>query len=320
MPKNLNKPNSVRLEASTICQLKCKSCYMRTLENTVGTGHLKYDDFVKFIEANNYINQIELSNSGEIFLNPDLLKIMKFAYENNIVLTAYNGVNLNTVSDELLEGLVKYKFQKITCSIDGASQETYSQYRIGGDFEKVIANIKKINAYKKQYKSVYPQLKYQFIIFGHNEKEIPKAKKLAKELDMEINFKFNWDKSFSPIQDAEYVKKELEQEFLSYEETAIETKKSPLRVFCEKMWTQPQINWDGKLLGCCLMFRDDYGVNVFETGLEKALLSEKFTYAKKMLMNEAPIKAGIPCSTCQHYLVMKETNSFITKNDLLEYL
>ena len=82
---NLDKPKSVRLEASTICQLKCRSCYMRAGENAVGVGYLKYDDFVNFIQQNNYIKQIELSNSGEIFLNPDLLKIMKFACENDVV-------------------------------------------------------------------------------------------------------------------------------------------------------------------------------------------------------------------------------------------
>lgn len=320
MSANLDKPKSVRLEASTICQLKCKSCYMRNHENSVGIGYLKYEDFVKFVNQNNYIKQIELSNSGEIFLNPDLLKIMKFAYENDIALTAYNGVNLNTVSDEVLEGLVKYKFQKLTCSIDGASQETYSQYRIGGDFNKVISNIKKINEYKKKYNSMYPQIKYQFIIFGHNEKEIPQAKKLAKELGADINFKFSWDKSFSPIQDVEFVKKELGTKYLSYEERLDEEKKHPLRHFCTKMWTQPQINWDGRLLGCCLIFREDYGVNVFESSLEKALKSDKFYYSKQMLMNKAPQKNGLHCSTCLYYKTMQETNSFITEDEILEYL
>lgn len=318
--KNLDKPKSVRLEASTICQLKCKSCYMRKYENTVGIGYLKYEDFVNFVKKNKYIKQIELSNSGEIFLNPDLLKIMQFAYENDVLLTAYNGVNLNTVSDEVLEGLVKYKFQKLTCSIDGASQETYSQYRIGGDFNTVISNIKKINEYKKQYNSIYPQIKYQFIIFGHNEKEIPQAKQLAKELDADINFKFSWDTSFSPIQDTEFVKKELESKYLSYEERLTEEKKHPLRNFCTKMWTQPQINWDGRLLGCCLIFDDDYGVNVFETGLEEALKSDKFYYSKQMLMKKAPAKEGLHCTTCLYYLTMKETNSFITEEEIIEYL
>lgn len=37
----------------------------------------------------------------------------------------------------------------------------------------------------------------------------------------------------------------------------------------------PQINWDGKLLGCCLNFWGDFGGNAFEQGLERILTSEK---------------------------------------------
>lgn len=321
MPKiNIDKPRSVRLDASTICQLKCACCYMRQNSGTVGIGYLKYDDFTKFVKQNDYIKEIELSNSGEIFLNPDLLKIIEFAYKHDIALTAYNGVNLNNVSDEILEGLVKYKFRKLTCSIDGASQQTYSQYRIGGDFNAVISNIKKINNYKKQYNSIYPNLKYQFIIFGHNEHEINQAKELAKELNMDINFKFSWDNSFSPIQNQELVKSQIGQTSLSAEEYLSKEKKGYLRQICVKMWTQPQINWDGRLLGCCTLFRDDFGVNVFDIGLEKALKSAKFYYAKQMLMNKVPPKNDIPCSTCGYYTNMKTTNSFVEESEILEFI
>lgn len=61
---------NVRIDACTICQLKCKSCYMRNTHNTVGINYLKYDDFVKFINRNSYVKSVELSNSGEIFFKP----------------------------------------------------------------------------------------------------------------------------------------------------------------------------------------------------------------------------------------------------------
>jgi MoaA/NifB/PqqE/SkfB family radical SAM enzyme len=293
---------------------------MRRGETAVGTGYLKYADFVNFIDKNDFVKEIELSNSGEIFLNPDLLKIMEYAYKKGITLTAYNGVNLNTVSDEVLEGLVKYDFKKITCSIDGASQETYSQYRDGGDFNNVIGNIKKINEYKKKYNSQFPELKYQFIIFGHNEHEIPKAKKLAEDLGMEINFKFNWDNNFSPIKDMDFVRKETGLGCATSEEFWEKNHTPYQKSMCVKMWTQPQINWDGRLLGCCVMYMGDFGVNVFDVGLEQALKSEKFSYAKQMLMNKAEKRADIHCSTCYQYQKFSGANQFITEEEILPYL
>ena len=177
-------PKNVRLEACNMCQLKCPACAIRKLEQEIiekakGFGYLKFKDFKKFVDKHDFIEEIELSNNGEIFLNPELDDIIKYAYEKGITLTAYNGVNLNTVSEKTLENLVKYKFKRMTVSIDGATPEVYKIYRRGGDFNTVINNIKTINKFKKQYNSEYPHLTWQFILFGHNEHEIDKAKKFA---------------------------------------------------------------------------------------------------------------------------------------------
>jgi len=154
MSTNFTAYNMVRLEASTICQLNCKACYMRINNyGVVGKGYLKLEDFKRFVDNNKFIKNIELSNSGEIFLNPDLIEILKYAYSKNVLLTADNGVNFNNVSDEMIEALVKYKLYSLTFSIDGASQEVYEKYRINGNFNKVIVILSSVIDY------------YIFIIF-----------------------------------------------------------------------------------------------------------------------------------------------------------
>ena len=75
-------PKSVNIEASSICQLNCRDCYMRNQhihKTIIGNGYLKFDDFKNFINKHPNIEEVELSFSGEIFLNPDLGKIIKFA-------------------------------------------------------------------------------------------------------------------------------------------------------------------------------------------------------------------------------------------------
>jgi hypothetical protein len=70
-------PKMVRIEASTLCQLNCKDCYMRKSDSgALGKGYLKFSDFKNFIKNNKFVKSIELSNSGEIFLNPDLIHIL----------------------------------------------------------------------------------------------------------------------------------------------------------------------------------------------------------------------------------------------------
>ena len=129
-------PKKVRLEASTVCQLKCAGCdFQKGGNDDLDRGFLTIENFKKFCEMNPFVRQIELSNYGEIFLNPDLVKIMHYAKEKGIKLAADNGSNFNTVSDEQMRAMIKTEFRNITLSIDGASQQTYSQYRIGGNFD-----------------------------------------------------------------------------------------------------------------------------------------------------------------------------------------
>ena len=133
MPIN---PVKIRLDAATACQLKCPSCPTARGEiaKSIGAGFLKFEDFRVFINQNPRIRKIELSNWGEIFLNPEIIKILEYAYLNKVDLCCENGANFNKVSNEILEALVKYQFRNITCSIDGASADTYAIYRRKGNF------------------------------------------------------------------------------------------------------------------------------------------------------------------------------------------
>jgi len=69
---------------------------------------------------------------------------------------------------------------------------------------------------------------------------------------------------------------------------------------CYQLWDSPQINWDGKLLGCCVNRKKDFG-NVFEEGLENCLKSEKYIYAKNMLKGKVRPREDIPCFDCPNF-------------------
>jgi MoaA/NifB/PqqE/SkfB family radical SAM enzyme len=268
--------NTIRLEASTICQLKCVLCFHGTGgEKVLGNGYLKFGDFKNFIDRYPVFKSVELSNYGEIFLNPDLQQIIEYAFKKGVSLTAYNGANLNTVSENMLECLVRHGFKHITVSLDGASNQTYSIYRVGGNFDKVIENIKKINYYKHKYNTKFPLLYWQFVIFGHNEHELAIAQKMAQELHMEFRPSSNWSSTYSPVS-----RKEATGEKAGYTLLVKYEKKNLRMFFCQQLWTSPQINWDGRLLGCCCNRHSDFG-NVFRSSLESCIKKRKICLRKK---------------------------------------
>ncbi|MBR3298411.1 MAG: radical SAM protein [Clostridia bacterium] len=281
---HIHLPSMVRLEACTLCQLRCAGCGVQKGGNDgLGRGYLTIENFTRFCDMNPFVRRIELSNYGEIFLNPDLVKIMHHAKKKGILLSAHNGSNFNTVSDEQMLALVETGFRSISLSIDGASQQTYSKYRIGGDFDRVIENIRKLLALKKEAGSEYPELSWQFILMEHNELDIGKAKELAAELGIPIRFKYNWDPSYKPIH-REYIMRETGLGELTVAESRANHKFDPYEFFCYQIFFTPQINWDGRLLGCSRNRYATFDVNVFEVGLAKALRSPGYIAAKECLL------------------------------------
>ena len=311
------RPEFVRLDLCTACQLNCVDCFMRKVNyGVIGSGYVKYEQFKSFIDKNPFVKKIEISNLGEVFLNPDLLKILKYAYEKGVTLCAYNGVNFNNVSDEVLEGLVKYKFEGLSLSIDGASNETYSKYRRNGNFDKVIENVKKINEYKKKYNSFVPHLLWAYIIFPYNCEisEIQKAKKMAKELNMTIVFKKDWG-GFVPENIVE-VEKETN---LSYNVAAITNQSSKRWLPCKQLFRKPQFTWNGKLLGCCINYQEPFNLNVFDLGIENVLKSKIVKRSRKMLMGKLK-EPNSPCFRCLYYKKMVEENNFIKRKELKDLM
>ena len=297
-------PTSVRLDASTICQLRCAGCYMRNENHGLGAGCLKLADFEKFVRMNPHVKRIELSNNGEIFMNPDLAGIIGAGHRAGVALSAYNGVNFNDVSDDVMRAMVEFGFEGLTISIDGSSQKTYSRYRRGGNFKKVIANIKRLNKYKSAYGRRAPHLDWQYIIMEStdDEAEIKRAKKMAVELDMGIFFKKDWG-GYAP-KDPAMVARECNLRYDAAEPW----------VPCADLWSQPCVNWNGKLVGCCCS-TNEFPLNCFEAGLDVIMSDKILMKTKKMLMGRSFCWES-PCCNCWYFIDrILRRREFVKKED-----
>jgi len=307
---DMDECRRIRLDVCSMCQLECPLCETPGRKkggSVVGWGYVRFNDFRKLIEKNPNIKEINISWLGEIFLNPDLKSILEFSYERGIKLRAEGGVNLNDVTEDMLESLVMFRFHSITVSIDGASQKTYVKYRKNGNFNKVMRNIQILNGFKKKYNSESPQLSWQFIVFGHNEHEIPVAREMAAKLGMHFFTKASWDPHFSPVKDKEFIRRETGQDFVSRDEYSDKYDQDYMDQVCKQVWDEPVINWDGQLFGCCKNNRKSYG-NVFKTRLKNALDGEEYRYMKDMLLGKKPPKDSIICTKCPVYLNRKGKN------------
>ena len=297
------RPVNMRVDASTVCQLNCTGCYMRLENNgTAGSGNLRLAQMESFLALNPGIKEIELSNSGEAFLNPELPDILALLHRHGIKAQFWNGVNFNSVSDRALRALVDCAVESITISIDGVTQEVYEQYRRNGRIDKVYANIRKLNDLKAEAHSDTPHLRWQFILMNHNQHEVEAAVHMAHELDMEIDFKPDWRGNFVP-QNPEELSRITGMSYTDqYEYASQEGHQWISDVICGQMILSPQVNWDGRVLGCCNSFKHDWGINAFETPLGELFDNANYRAAVVSLLSGTDGKDHIgPCRECTTY-------------------
>jgi hypothetical protein len=312
------RPRAMQIDASSFCQLRCPSCptTSKAIHPAVGSGFLRPDDLRGVLEANPEIRLVELSNYGEIFLNPFLLDILRLCAERGVATTANNGVNLNHARPAVLEGVVRHQMRLLSVSIDGATQEIYERYRVNGRLDSVLANIVRINTWKRRLGSKFPVLRWQFVVFGHNEHELEDAKAQAEALGMVFAPKLSWDDAVSPIRDPDAVRRALPGHAATRAEFRERSGRDYAAGICHQLWDSPQVNWDGKLLGCCRNFWGDFGANVFREGFVAAVNNERMTHARAMLRGEAGPRDDIPCTTCDIYLDMRRNGTVLHRPNL----
>ena len=309
-------PEKARLDASTLCQLRCLLCPSDDGAGRafLGGGFLAHADFVRFLDENPRIRNVELANAGEALLNPALPAMLKDAAGRGVSTSLGGGVNMNDASDEVLEALVRYGTRRMRISVDGTTEETYRQYRVGGSLRRVLANIRRLNAIKLRYRSDLPELVLQFILFGHNEHELEKAYVLAAMLNMKVFVKMNRTPDRLEVRDRERLRGLYG--FSDRREYRVATGTIYCRDLCLSLWRAPQVNWDGRLLGCPCNKHSAFAERVLDGSFMTEVNNERMTYARRMLLGEAPPRDDIPCSTCSWYRQIREHSLWITPEEV----
>ncbi|GAB3329428.1 hypothetical protein GCM10027429_05320 [Marivirga atlantica] len=185
---------------------------------------------------------------GEPYLNREFLDLVKLASQANIYTAT--STNAHYLDDETAKKTVESGLDRLIISIDGASQETYESYRVGGKIEKVIEGTKNIIKWKKELKSSTPHVIFQFLVVKPNEKDIPKIYELAKELEVdEVKLKtaqiYDYQNGSPLIPN--------NPKYSRYRKLAngLYTIKNKLLNQCWKMWHSCVLTWDGRVVPCC---------------------------------------------------------------------
>jgi len=186
---------------------------------------------------------------GEPYLNPGFLDMVKYASDRGIYTAT--STNAHYLKDENARRTVESGLDRMIISIDGTTQETYENYRVGGKLDKVIEGTKNVIKWKKELGSSTPHVIFQFLVVRPNEHQIEDVKRLGAELGVdEVRFKT------AQIYDYENDPNNLiptDQRYSRYKrsEDGRTTIKNLLLNHCWKLWHSCVLTWDGLVVPCC---------------------------------------------------------------------
>lgn len=241
-------PISISIEPTTSCNLRCPQCPSGLRSFTRPTGMLSKDLNKKIInELSKTLTYITYYFQGEPYLNRDFTDMVSYAKDHNIYTsTSTNG---HYLSEANCKATIESGLDRLIISMDGITQETYKEYRVGGDLQKVFDGTKRLSQMKKEMNSKTPYIIWQFIVFKHNEDQIPRLKELAKELGVnKLALKtaqvYDFEGGHELIPDNDkYSRYAKDGESLKI--------KNKLLNHCWRMWQSCVITWDGKIAPCC---------------------------------------------------------------------
>jgi radical SAM protein with 4Fe4S-binding SPASM domain len=174
--------------------------------------------------------------------------MVKYAHSKKMYVAT--STNAHFLNEENAKKTVESGLDRLIISLDGTTQATYEQYRIGGSIQKVLDGTQRVISWKKRLASKTPFVTLQYLVVKPNEHQIKEAEELAKRMGVDdIVFKtaqvYEYEQGSALIPDNE--------KYARYKKQADGTFriKNKLLDQCWKMWQSCVMTWDGRIVPCC---------------------------------------------------------------------
>ena len=296
-------PSTLMVEVTNHCNLKCITCPREYYYGSkMDKGFLQLESFKKiFDEAYPFLDSIGLTGLGETFLYKNLINIVDYirSKSNGIIISVSINATLNN-TEEIASKLVN-KIDTIQISIDGLD-EVYNQVRINGQFNKFIANVRKL---VKLTENTNTDIMFNVVILKENYKQMASIVKFAHNEKIKyLNFAqinlvsiTSLDETYYEFFDTgefqdEFAKAKIEAEkYREIEFTHSEFSSKKGFGKCMYPWGHFYVTWAGYMPPCCAKpFPKELNFgNIFENKLIDVLNTNKFQeFRQTWLSGEKP--------------------------------
>lgn len=188
-PLSPGLPQIMMIEPTNLCNLRCPLCPTGNRGLQRRKGFMEMGLYRRILaETDGALERLRLYNFGEPFLHPHIFEMISLAQGAEVkTLVSTNG--LVFADARQVDALIDSRLDRLRVSIDGASQQTHQQYRVGSQLETILQGVELLLQRQRLREKKRPRVELQFIVMRHNEHELPEMRSLAKSLGVPLRIK-----------------------------------------------------------------------------------------------------------------------------------
>jgi len=295
-------PWQLIIDITNHCSLHCPLCPTGQGRRDRPRGYMPLDAYRHLIdELAPTAYELYLYNWGDPLLHPDLVPMIEYAHRAGLFTAV--STSLNVLREPTTPtGLATSGLDRLTVSLDGATPDTYTAYRRGGNLERVLANIRQVVAMRN---GIGPFIEVQFIPMRQNETEIGTAVALAHELGadqftmlpMRVDMAHETDRPIAQLISEASRWMPANPDLCRYD--LDKKSRRIVKTTCTRPWGATVINWDGTVSPCCSVYhpKDDFG-NTFADGFAPVWNGSDYRSARRTIAQRRPATPRIVCANC----------------------
>jgi radical SAM protein with 4Fe4S-binding SPASM domain len=307
LDRPLGFPIEMTCDATAHCNLRCPLCPTGQGRQERERGHAEVEPFARLMdEVGDYLYSLSFSNWGEPILNPRFPDLVRIAKRHGI--RTLVSVNFNAVTDARIDEIIQSGLDEMTVSLDGATQEAYARYRVGGDIARVLANVGKLLRRRRELSRTNPRVSWNFIVNRHNEGEVELARRMAREHEFDafnvlpLRADMGREIFLSYPQRVENARDWLPSDAaLTRYDVGARTLKAPVRT-CTAPWTMAVVSWDGSVAPCCSVYdkKLDFG-DAHADGFAAVWRNPTYRKSRRTIAGRDPEEdLKFVCTTCKY--------------------
>jgi MoaA/NifB/PqqE/SkfB family radical SAM enzyme len=166
---------SIQIECTTRCNLKCTMCEISYW--TEKGGDLEVANLERMLEHLPKLKRVDLTGIGEALMNRSFFNTLRILKSRRLYVTLNDNFTLMT--EDAARRIVELGVDQIFLSLDGATKETYEKIRVGANFDKVVANARRLIQIKQEMRKKRPEVKINTVVCSTNYRELPAIIELA---------------------------------------------------------------------------------------------------------------------------------------------